>query len=58
MMLDYVGEAAKARVLRDAIDQVIRDDNVRTRDLGGQASTLEYTDALMRRIETATPAKV
>ena len=51
MMLDYVGESAKAGILRDAIDRVIRDDNVRTRDLGGTASTLEYTDALMRRIE-------
>jgi isocitrate dehydrogenase (NAD+) len=57
MMLDYVGESTKARVLRDAVDGVIRDDRVRTRDLGGKASTLEYTDALMRRIEAAAPSR-
>jgi isocitrate dehydrogenase (NAD+) len=57
MMLDYVGEVEKAGVLRGAIDGVIRDDNIRTRDLGGKASTLEYTDALLRRIEATAPAK-
>jgi isocitrate dehydrogenase (NAD+) len=51
MMLDHVGEAGKAKILRDAIDRVIQDDKVRTRDLGGSATTLEFTDALMRRME-------
>ncbi|MFO1206163.1 MAG: isocitrate/isopropylmalate family dehydrogenase [Burkholderiales bacterium] len=57
MMLDYVGEPEKARVLRDAIDRVIQDDKVRTRDLGGTASTLEYTDALISRMATMSAAQ-
>jgi len=45
MMLDHIGELDRAQRVRDAIDQVIVRDKVRTRDLGGNASTQEFGDA-------------
>ncbi len=50
MMLDHVDEHDRARRLRDAIDGVLRQDHVRTRDLGGQASTRDFTRAVVRRL--------
>jgi isocitrate dehydrogenase (NAD+) len=50
MMLDHVGEQPKAKKLRDAIDQVLCEDNVRTGDLGGKASTKEFTQAIIKRL--------
>jgi isocitrate dehydrogenase (NAD+) len=50
MMLDHIGELDAARRLRAAIEQVIVVDNVRTRDLGGTASTREFGDAVAERI--------
>jgi isocitrate dehydrogenase (NAD+) len=49
MMLDHAGEQDKARRLRRAIDQALREDNVRTGDLGGKASTKEFTRAVAAR---------
>ncbi len=50
MMLEHIDEAEKATQLRDAIKQVIREDNVRTRDLRGDANTKEYTSAIIKRL--------
>jgi isocitrate dehydrogenase (NAD+) len=50
MMLDHVGHQDKARRVRVAIDDVLREDNVRTGDLGGKASTKEFTQAIVRRL--------
>ena len=50
MMLDHVGKVAEALRLRQAIDGVLNEDNVRTGDLGGKASTATYTDAIVRRL--------
>jgi isocitrate dehydrogenase (NAD+) len=50
MMLDHAGEQDKGRRLRRAIDQVLREDNVRTGDLGGKASTREFTQAVAARL--------
>ena len=49
MMLDHVGELDAARRLRGAIETAIVKDNVRTRDLGGSASTSEFARAVARR---------
>ena len=35
---------------RGAVEQVIVQDNIRTRDLGGTASTVEFGDAVARRV--------
>jgi isocitrate dehydrogenase (NAD+) len=51
MMLDHVGHQDKAKRLRDAIDQVLCVDNIRTGDLGGKASTKEFTKAIVARVK-------
>ena len=50
MMLSHVGCDDLAARLREAIGVTLNQDGVRTRDLGGSASTLEFTKALIRRI--------
>jgi Isocitrate/isopropylmalate dehydrogenase len=50
MMLDHVGEQAKAKKMRDAIDRVLCEDNIRTGDLGGKAGTKEFTQAIIKRL--------
>ena len=50
MMLDHLNELDAARRLREAVEAVIVADGVRTRDLGGTASTKEFGDAVARRV--------
>jgi isocitrate dehydrogenase (NAD+) len=50
MMLDHVGELDRARRIREAVEHVIVRQNVRTRDLGGTASTQEFGDAVAKRV--------
>ena len=50
LMLDHVGRLAEARRLRSAIDAVLNQDNIRTGDLGGSASTGSFADAIVRRV--------
>jgi isocitrate dehydrogenase (NAD+) len=54
LMLDHCKLSTLATRLRAAIDQTLNVDKVRTRDLGGTASTSEYTAALVGRITRAT----
>jgi isocitrate dehydrogenase (NAD+) len=51
LMLDYIGERQRAERIRAALVSVLTDGKVRTRDLGGRASTTEFTDAICREIE-------
>jgi isocitrate dehydrogenase (NAD+) len=51
MMLDHVGSQDKAKRVRDAIDDVLCKDKVRTGDLGGKASTREFTQAVVARVK-------
>jgi isocitrate dehydrogenase (NAD+) len=53
MMLDHVGLSDKATLLRTGIDQVLNTDKVRTGDLGGTATTKEFTAALVKRLAAA-----
>ena len=50
MMLSHVGRQDLAGRLRKAIDQTLNQDSIRTKDLGGAASTREFADALIRRV--------
>jgi isocitrate dehydrogenase (NAD+) len=50
MMLDHVGEQEKGRRVRAAIDAALREDKVRTGDLGGSATTREFTRAVAARL--------
>ena len=49
MMLDHVGELDAGDRLRRAIEATIVQDNVRTRDLGGRASTTDFARAVAAR---------
>jgi isocitrate dehydrogenase (NAD+) len=50
MMLDHVKLTDKATRLRQALDATLNIDQVRTGDLGGKATTAEFTQALVSRI--------
>ncbi|HEY7635684.1 MAG TPA: isocitrate/isopropylmalate dehydrogenase family protein [Gemmatimonadales bacterium] len=50
MMLDYLGELDRAQRLRQAVSDTIVQDKIRTRDLGGSASTQEFGNAVARRV--------
>ena len=51
LMLDYIGERMRAQRIREALARVLAAGTVRTRDLGGTASTTEFTDAVCRELE-------
>jgi isocitrate dehydrogenase (NAD+) len=50
MMLDHVDRRDLGQRLRQAIDQTLNIDKIRTKDLGGTAGTSEYTAGLVSRI--------
>ena len=49
MMLDHMGELDRAERIRNAIVTTIVRDGIRTRDLGGNASTKEFGSAVAKR---------
>jgi isocitrate dehydrogenase (NAD+) len=51
MMLDHIGERERAERIRTALMRVLAAGTVRTHDLGGTASTTEFTEAICREIE-------
>jgi len=51
MMLEHIGERQAAERIRGALGRVLAAGAVRTHDLGGTASTTEFTDAICRDIE-------
>src|SRR4051794_8552881 len=52
LMLDHVGRLDEAKRMRRAIDAAMNHDKVRTRDLGGTASSNDFTQAVLRRINS------
>jgi isocitrate dehydrogenase (NAD+) len=52
MMLDYIDERQASQRIRAALDQVLTGGEIRTRDLGGTATTTEFTDAICKAIES------
>lgn len=52
LMLRHLGLLAEAERLDGALFQVVVEDRVRTRDLGGTAGTHELTEAIVRAIES------
>ena len=53
LMLRHIGEGAIADRITTALGQVLSEDDVRTRDLGGGATTTAFAEAIARRIVTA-----
>jgi isocitrate dehydrogenase (NAD+) len=51
LMLEHVGRRESADRLRAAIDTTLNQDDIRTSDIGGRASTREFADAVARRVE-------
>jgi isocitrate dehydrogenase (NAD+) len=51
MMLDHIGERDAAARIRGALDGVLVEGSIRTHDLGGTASTTEFTEAVCRRLQ-------
>lgn len=50
MMLEHMGEPDAARRIRQALEDTLREGEVRTRDVGGNASTQAFADAVSRRL--------
>jgi isocitrate dehydrogenase (NAD+) len=50
MMLDHIGQAERAKRIRTALETTIREGKTTTRDLGGKASTDEFTDAIIAKL--------
>ena len=50
MMLEYMTDGERARKIRNALEATIREKKVVTRDLGGTASTDQFTDAIIARL--------
>jgi isocitrate dehydrogenase (NAD+) len=51
LMLEHLGERDAAGRIRRALDSVLGDGTVRTRDLGGSASTTDFTAAICHAID-------
>ncbi len=50
MMLQHIGENAKADAIMKALIGALADDNARTGDLGGRGNTVSFTDAIIARL--------
>jgi isocitrate dehydrogenase (NAD+) len=51
LMLRHLGETSAADRVMGALARVLSSGDVRTRDLGGHAATLEFADAIARAVE-------
>jgi isocitrate dehydrogenase (NAD+) len=51
-MLRHIGERTSADVIFGAVSRVLAAGTTLTRDLGGSATTTQFTDAIVREIET------
>ena len=50
LMLDHVNRSDLANPLRGAVLKTLQEDGVRTRDLGGEATTRDFAAAIVRRL--------
>jgi len=50
LMLRYLGERGAADRISRALETVLAEGGARTRDLGGKATTLEFTDAVIKAL--------
>jgi isocitrate dehydrogenase (NAD+) len=56
MMLDHLNERPAARRIQAALEKVHREGKHATRDLGGRATTQEFTDAIISALPVAATA--
>lgn len=50
LMLDHLAQVERAQRIRTALEATVREGKVVTRDLGGTATTAEFTDAIIARL--------
>ncbi len=50
LLLDHIGQTDVSARIRAALNGVVRSGEARTRDMGGEASTAEFTDAVVRAL--------
>jgi isocitrate dehydrogenase (NAD+) len=50
MLLDHIGDEGRAKRIRTALETTIREGKTVTRDLGGSASTDQFTDAIIAKL--------
>lgn len=53
MMLDWLGEAEKAKTIEGAVAEVVREGKVRTYDMGGESGTLDVARAVAEKCRVA-----
>lgn len=51
MMLDCLGESKVAKAIENAVEKVLSEGKVRSRDLGGDSSTVEVGDEVVRKLK-------
>ena len=51
LMLDHLGERSAARRIEAALETVYREARHTTRDVGGNAGTAEFTDAVIAALQ-------
>jgi isocitrate dehydrogenase (NAD+) len=50
MLLEHIGDLDRAKRIRTALETTIREGKVLTRDLGGNATTDQFTDAIIAKL--------
>ncbi|RAP51451.1 MAG: isocitrate dehydrogenase [Methanosphaera sp. SHI613] len=50
LMLEYLGINEDAELINNAVEEVIREGNVQTPDLGGNHNTYDMTDAIIKKL--------
>lgn len=50
MMMEYLGENKAAKIIEEAVIEVLKEGKVRTYDLGGSSTTTEIGDAIIEKI--------
>jgi len=51
MMLDFLGEVKVAKTIEGMVEKVLSERKVRSRDLGGDSSTIEVGDEVVRKLK-------
>ncbi|MCD7781633.1 MAG: isocitrate/isopropylmalate dehydrogenase family protein, partial [Methanosphaera sp.] len=50
LMLEFLGCSSDAKALNSAVDEVIREEKIKTPDLGGQNTTIEMANAIQHKL--------
>jgi len=53
MMLDHLGEGKAAKAIEDAVEEVLSEGKVRSHDLGGDSSTTDVGDEVVKKLREA-----